>query len=371
MLTLVADGAESLWDELLPVEVRALPDDLAALDVLLCDPELLVPFAIRWEHELAETGRFSDRGRPTLAMETYVRLMVLKQRYGWGYGTLVPEVSDSIHLRRFCRLGLSQRVPDESTVRKFTRRLGAEVVHQAHARVDWEGPAREAVSSAGGADRLDRGRGRHSLSDGLGAGGRRGQGAGPGGSQAGGQDRRQAHRGEGSLARGRPPAARDHAHDASPLRASQGGGAQADQADRPAACQVGQGGAAAGRRGQAPGPGARRPGQAQGRASARAAGRPLREGRRADHQACQGREDHRPADVAVGSRRPADPQGQALAAQPIRLRRSALRDHREHQAGRTRVHPARPQARSATRARTRCCRPPQPSCRTSGSSCAR
>ncbi len=35
-----------------------------------------------------------------------------------------------LHLRRFCRLGLSERVPDESTVRKLTRRLGAEVAHE-------------------------------------------------------------------------------------------------------------------------------------------------------------------------------------------------------------------------------------------------
>ena len=56
--------------------------------------------------------------------------MVLKHRCGWGYETLMREVSDSIHLRRFCRLGLTERVPDESTVRKLTRRLGAEVVHQ-------------------------------------------------------------------------------------------------------------------------------------------------------------------------------------------------------------------------------------------------
>lgn len=40
------------------------------------------------------------------------------------------EVVDSIHLRRFCRFGLSERLPDESTVRKLTRRLGAEVVHE-------------------------------------------------------------------------------------------------------------------------------------------------------------------------------------------------------------------------------------------------
>ena len=59
-----------------------------------------------------------------------MRLMVLKHRSGWGYETLMREVSDSIHLRRFCRLGLTERVPDESTVRKLTRRLGAEVVHQ-------------------------------------------------------------------------------------------------------------------------------------------------------------------------------------------------------------------------------------------------
>ena len=130
MLTLFADGAESLWDELLPEEVRVLPGDLARLDELLFDPELLVPIAIRWERELAEASRFADRGRPSLAMESYVRLMVLKHRCGWGYETLMREVSDSIHLRRFCRLGLAERVPDESTVRKLTRRLGPEVVHQ-------------------------------------------------------------------------------------------------------------------------------------------------------------------------------------------------------------------------------------------------
>jgi IS5 family transposase len=42
----------------------------------------------------------------------------------------VAEVSDSIHLRRFCRISLSERVPDESTIRKLTRRLGAETVSE-------------------------------------------------------------------------------------------------------------------------------------------------------------------------------------------------------------------------------------------------
>jgi len=39
-------------------------------------------------------------------------------------------VSDSLHLRRFCRIGLSGRVPDESTIRKLTRRVGSEMVNE-------------------------------------------------------------------------------------------------------------------------------------------------------------------------------------------------------------------------------------------------
>jgi len=129
MLTLVAEQPECLWDESLPIEVKELPEDLAALDVLLADAELLWPIVERFRREVVEDRRavLTD-GRPTIAMETYIRMMVLKQRYRWGYRTLVAEVSDSIHLRRFCRISLSERVPDESTIRKLTRRIGPETV---------------------------------------------------------------------------------------------------------------------------------------------------------------------------------------------------------------------------------------------------
>jgi transposase, IS5 family len=131
VLTLWAGQAESLWDDALPIEVRELPADLAELDVVLADPELMMVLLERWRREVIETRRavLTD-GRPTIAMETYIRLMVLKQRYRWGYRSLVAEVSDSIHLRRFCRISLSERVPDESTVRKLTRRIGAETVSE-------------------------------------------------------------------------------------------------------------------------------------------------------------------------------------------------------------------------------------------------
>jgi IS5 family transposase len=122
MLRLAGGQVESLFDGLLPLEVRELPEDLAALDGLLADPRLLAPIEQAWER----TAR--GHGRPTIPMGSFVRLMVVKQRTGWGYETLVREVSDSLHLRRFCLLPLTQRVPDESTVRKLVRRLGPEVV---------------------------------------------------------------------------------------------------------------------------------------------------------------------------------------------------------------------------------------------------
>jgi transposase, IS5 family len=131
VLTLWAGQPECLWDEALPIEVKELPEDLAALDRLLSDPELAMVFLERFRREVVETGRWVlTEGRPTIAMETYVRLMVVKARYRWGYRTLVAEVSDSIHLRRFCRISLSERVPDESTIRKLTRRVGAETVNE-------------------------------------------------------------------------------------------------------------------------------------------------------------------------------------------------------------------------------------------------
>ncbi len=126
MLRLTPEGpVETLWDALLPAEVRVLPEDWARLDELLSDPALLVPFQAHWQaHAVSATGR------PTIPMAVYMRLLVVKHRIGWGYETLLREVSDSLHLRRFCWIALHQTMPDESTVRKLTRRLGPEVIDE-------------------------------------------------------------------------------------------------------------------------------------------------------------------------------------------------------------------------------------------------
>jgi transposase, IS5 family len=115
------DGQAELFDAVMPAEVRALSAELAEVDQLFDDDRFLTPFVARFACPI---------GRPTIPIETYLRLMYLKHRYGLGYETLVEEVSDSLSWRRFCRIGLSQRVPHSTTVLKLTRRFGPEVVEE-------------------------------------------------------------------------------------------------------------------------------------------------------------------------------------------------------------------------------------------------
>ena len=84
MLVLSDGQAESLFDLGLPVEVVQLPADLAALDRLLDDQALLAPIEAAWAAE------HRDHGRPSVPMDRFVRLMIVKARSGgWGYETLV------------------------------------------------------------------------------------------------------------------------------------------------------------------------------------------------------------------------------------------------------------------------------------------
>jgi IS5 family transposase len=102
---------ESLWE----AELRELPAELAKVDAILDDDRFLAPFRSRL------TAR---SGRPTIPIESYLRLMYLKYLYRLGYETLCKEVADSLAWRRFCRIALDARVPDPTTLMKLTKRLG-------------------------------------------------------------------------------------------------------------------------------------------------------------------------------------------------------------------------------------------------------
>jgi IS5 family transposase len=109
----------TLWESILPDELRRLPAELARVDALLDDPVFFAPFIPFFDPRL---------GRPSTPMETYLRLMFLKFRYRLGYESLCREVSDSITWRQFCRIGIDQRVPHPTTLMKLTTRCGSAAV---------------------------------------------------------------------------------------------------------------------------------------------------------------------------------------------------------------------------------------------------
>src|ERR671910_384524 len=109
----------SLWEAVLPAEVLRLPEELARVDALLDDPVFFAPFVPFFDPRI---------GRPSTPMETYLRMMFLKFRYGLGYESLCREVADSIAWRRFCRIPLDGTVPHPTTLMKLTTRCGTAAV---------------------------------------------------------------------------------------------------------------------------------------------------------------------------------------------------------------------------------------------------
>jgi IS5 family transposase len=111
----------TLWDAIIPPELLELPEQLAKVDRLLDDERFFAPFVPHFDATV---------GRPSIPMETYLRLMFLKYRYGLGYEPLCREVADSLTWRRFCRIPLGARVPHPTTLMKITTRCGPQAVEQ-------------------------------------------------------------------------------------------------------------------------------------------------------------------------------------------------------------------------------------------------
>jgi transposase, IS5 family len=109
----------SLWDAILPAELLVLPGELARVDKLLDDRAFFAPFVAYFDPRI---------GRPSVPMETYLRMMFLKSRYRLGYETLCREVGDSISWQRFCRIPFGTRVPHPTTLMKLTGRCGEAAV---------------------------------------------------------------------------------------------------------------------------------------------------------------------------------------------------------------------------------------------------
>jgi IS5 family transposase len=118
------DPQTMLWEALLPEEAKRLPAELVQVDGYLDDERFIAPWRTLFSKRL---------GRPSVPVDTLLRLLYLKHRYGLGYESLCREVADSISWRRFCRIGLDRPVPHPTTLVKLVRRAGPEVIEQLNA----------------------------------------------------------------------------------------------------------------------------------------------------------------------------------------------------------------------------------------------
>jgi len=96
-----------------------MPAELEAVDRLLDDAAFFESFRAHFHVAL---------GRPSVPIETYLRLMFLKYRYRLGFEPLCREVADSISWQRFCRIPLGTAVPHPTTLMKITTRCGSSAV---------------------------------------------------------------------------------------------------------------------------------------------------------------------------------------------------------------------------------------------------
>jgi transposase, IS5 family len=118
------DPQATLWELLLPEEAKRLPAELQAVDAFLDDERFVAPWRALFDRRL---------GRPSVPVDTLLRLLYLKHRYQLGYEGLCREVADSIGWRRFCRIGLDRPVPHPTTLVKLVGRAGPEVIEELNA----------------------------------------------------------------------------------------------------------------------------------------------------------------------------------------------------------------------------------------------
>ncbi|GMA62157.1 transposase [Alicyclobacillus fastidiosus] len=115
----ISQDQTTLWDSVLPEPLRSLPSELECVDRLLSDERFIQPFLQNFN---------TTKGRPTVPVDTCLRLMYLKFRYQLGYETLVQEFQDSFTWRRFCHIAIDEKVPSSTTLIKARKRYGEETV---------------------------------------------------------------------------------------------------------------------------------------------------------------------------------------------------------------------------------------------------
>lgn len=100
-------------------ELFQLSAELTKVNDLLNDSGIMQPFIEKFGTKI---------GRSSVPVSTYLRMMYLKERYQFGYESLVEEIKDNIKWRRFCQIPIDKKVPHSTTLIKLTQKYGPEMI---------------------------------------------------------------------------------------------------------------------------------------------------------------------------------------------------------------------------------------------------
>jgi transposase, IS5 family len=122
----------NIFQLLLPEKLGLEMDPvMARLDSLLDDEVLLACI----KKDLARRHPNSTTlGRRSTPVEVILRMLIVRRLYDLSYEQTERLVSDSLVLRQFCRVYL-QRVPDDTTLIRWTNLVGEETIRRVHEHV--------------------------------------------------------------------------------------------------------------------------------------------------------------------------------------------------------------------------------------------
>jgi len=87
------------------------------------------------KHDLAQRyPQTLQTGRPSTPVEVILRMLVVRRLYDWSYEATERHVSDSLVLRRFCRVYF-ESVPDDTTLIRWAAQIKPETLEALNSRV--------------------------------------------------------------------------------------------------------------------------------------------------------------------------------------------------------------------------------------------
>lgn len=73
---------------------------------------------------------YTRRGRPTVPVRVYIRMMVLKSYLGLSYENLVPVITRTPMYKIFCHILMNQDVPTPTALMKITKKYGESSIQE-------------------------------------------------------------------------------------------------------------------------------------------------------------------------------------------------------------------------------------------------